>query len=278
VSASFSGVEIFDNEARLNGGGIYVYKGMLDLDGVPVEGNDAGEYGGGILVYLAGLRAADSTVRGNAAALDGGGITTYSSISLEGVTVAHNTAGRDGGGINNSNGSTSWFTNTTFSGNAAALHGGGIFNNGRVSLRHVTLSGNGASSGGGLYNDDFAGVTAWLTNTIFADSTLGGNCFGDPLPARYSLDTDATCALTGTGNQSNLAALLSGLGDYGGPTWTHMLLPGSPALNGVSGSDAAPVDQRGELRPVGAYDIGAVERQADDSSLAARLRLPMIFR
>jgi hypothetical protein len=142
----------------------------------------------------------------------------------------------------------------------------------------VTAANNNATSGGGLYNYNFAGVTAWLTNTIIANSPLGGNCFGNPLPARYSLDSDSTCALTGTGNLAGLDPLLTALGPYGGPTWTHMLPVNSPALNAVVGSDAAAVDQRGRPRPVGAYDIGAVERQANDSDLAVRTLLPLLIR
>jgi hypothetical protein len=60
---------------------------------------------------------------------------------------------------------------------------------------------------------------------------------------------------------SNLTAgdpLLSPLGDFGGPTPTMALLPGSPARNSALTATTT-TDQRGLPRPVGAPDIGAYE-------------------
>ena len=62
-------------------------------------------------------------------------------------------------------------------------------------------------------------------------------------------------------------AKLGPLADYGGPTLTHALLSGSPAIDGGnpatpgSGGTACPTtDQRGETRPSGAAcDVGSVE-------------------
>jgi len=71
--------------------------------------------------------------------------------------------------------------------------------------------------------------------------------------------------------------LLAALGNYGGPllgadnrpTLVHMPKAGSPAIDGVVGSDAPSTDQRGVPRPQnggqgGGYDIGAVEVTAAD--------------
>ncbi len=53
---------------------------------------------------------------------------------------------------------------------------------------------------------------------------------------------------------------LAPLGDYGGATLTHALLPGSPALDMADPEHCEATDQRGVQRPVGANcDIGAVE-------------------
>ena len=55
--------------------------------------------------------------------------------------------------------------------------------------------------------------------------------------------------------------LLAPLGNYGGPTQTMALLPGSPAINaGTNGPGIPTTDQRG-LGRVGAVDIGAFESQ-----------------
>jgi hypothetical protein len=81
-------------------------------------------------------------------------------------------------------------------------------------------------------------------------------------------------------NPNGLDPLLTGLGNYGGPTLVHMLKLGSPAIDGVVGTDAPTADQRGAPRPnpFGSFDIGAVERQPNDSDLAPRLYLPLIVR
>jgi hypothetical protein len=62
----------------------------------------------------------------------------------------------------------------------------------------------------------------------------------------------------------SLAKILDGLADNGGPTKTHALKPGSPALNAVPSGNArcTGADQRGVLRPQppgGSCDIGAFE-------------------
>src|SRR5262249_52070792 len=62
----------------------------------------------------------------------------------------------------------------------------------------------------------------------------------------------------------NVNPLLGPLQDNGGPTLTHALLPGSPAIDGGDPTDAPEWDQRGEgfYRVVGKnIDIGAYEDQ-----------------
>jgi len=59
--------------------------------------------------------------------------------------------------------------------------------------------------------------------------------------------------------------LLGPLQDNGGPTWTHALLPGSPAIDQGS-STGLPFDQRGVNRP---YDVLTVPNAADGSDIGA---------
>jgi hypothetical protein len=55
--------------------------------------------------------------------------------------------------------------------------------------------------------------------------------------------------------------LLEPLANNGGPTWTHELKVGSPAVDAAVCSPAFDTDQRGVLRPQGSgCDIGAYER------------------
>jgi hypothetical protein len=69
--------------------------------------------------------------------------------------------------------------------------------------------------------------------------------------------SDVQGGYSGTGNL-NQDPLLAPLGDYGGPTQTMPLLPGSAAIDAGTSSGAPTTDQRGISR-VGAVDIGAFE-------------------
>jgi hypothetical protein len=60
------------------------------------------------------------------------------------------------------------------------------------------------------------------------------------------------------------------LGNHGGETRTHALVPLSPAVDHGNNVDGLTVDQRGSgfLREVGAAaDIGAYERQVNDDEI-----------
>jgi len=107
-----------------------------------------------------------------------------------------------------------------------------------------------------MYNDVDANPT--LRNTIVANSIAGGDCSGDGAITSegYNLDSDGTCGFTGEGDLSNTDPLLGPLQDNGGPTLTHALLAGSPAIDGGNPAGCTDplgnpltTDQRGELRP-----------------------------
>jgi hypothetical protein len=70
---------------------------------------------------------------------------------------------------------------------------------------------------------------------------------------------DGRATPNGTTDQSNTNALLGPLADNGGPTLTHALLAGSPAIDAAVGVCPA-TDQRGVARPQGdGCDAGAFE-------------------
>ena len=183
--------------------------------------------------------------------------------------------------------------NTTVSGNRAFTNGfavggtgGGLYNGGAMTLSNVTVSDNEAvgidgGTGGGIFNDTRFSRDAVVTirNTIVAGNrsdVAGADCFGTLQSQGYNLiQAPDGCTLAGvtTGNRLNVDALLGPLQDNGGPTPTHALLAGSPALDagnpatpgsGPSACEAA--DQRGVSRPQDGdadgsvrCDIGAVE-------------------
>ena len=56
--------------------------------------------------------------------------------------------------------------------------------------------------------------------------------------------------------------MLGPLAANGGPTWTHALMVGSPAIDAASTPDCPRTDQRGVLRPQGrGSDIGSYKRR-----------------
>ncbi len=125
-----------------------------------------------------------------------------------------------------------------------------------MTLLNSTISGNRAiSHAGGIDN---WGGTVTLSNTIVANNLLSGDCWGDIISDGYNLDSDNTCNLTATGDITNTDPLLGPLQNNGGPTETHALLGGSPAIN--TSSPACPAtDQRGVFRSDGLCDTGAYE-------------------
>ena len=172
--------------------------------------------------------------------------------------------------------------NSTLSGNTADS-GGAIFNIGigfpgvgTLTVSHSTFSGNSATSGngGGIYNaGGFGSALLYICNTILKTGATGGNILnnqGTVTSAGYNLSSDNGGGfLTATGDQINTDPMLGPLQNNGGPTFTHALLQGSPALNAGDPSfnpntfnPPLNFDQRGPgfSRVVnGRLDIGAFE-------------------
>jgi len=165
-------------------------------------------------------------------------------------------------------------TNCTISGNSSTSgNGGGVYVGGNASatLTNCTVSGNSASAnGGGLYS--FGGA-ATIGNTIVAANTTtssGPDAFGTVTSQGNNLigETDGSSGWIGSDLTGTIATpinpLLAPLGNYGGPTQTMPLLPGSPAID--TGSNAlipgGVTDQRGASFPRFVnvvVDIGAFE-------------------
>lgn len=255
-------------------------RGTLTVVDSIVRDNDHWSFGGGIRSMDGTLTITNSTISGNQSDMNGGGIFhTGGPLTIRGSTISGNTARRTtaiGGGIITGNGTTATIVNSTVSGNTANGEAGGISNaGGTLTIVSSTITDNHAPVAGGL-----AGV-ATLTNTILAGNTPT-DCWVSPL-------TDGGSNLVGTGcnglidgkngtmagtPEAPLDPLLGPLADNGGPTWTHALLPGSPAIGTGRGevcADAATVagrDQRGETRPAGPYcDIGAYDTALPATSL-----------
>jgi hypothetical protein len=224
------------------------------------------------------------------------------------LTVNNSTLSGDsaisGGGIYNAGTGTLTVNASTLSGNTAT-NGGGLYNTGSLTITNSTLSGNSAQYVGGLYNasgnaiftnatlaqntasvsvggiDAYSG-TVLLHNTLVAGNRLKNATVDKPFDVVYSLASASDYNLIGDGrgglstakhnllgsSTSPLNPLLAKLGNYGGPTQTTALLPGSPAINAGSSSYGGSTDERGKSR-VGGPDIGAFESQGFTISVSS---------
>jgi CSLREA domain-containing protein len=270
-----SNVEASDNAAGGPGGGVFASgNASVAVSAAHVVGNSAiGGPGGGMFesAVVGDTTIDGSTFDGNAAfgSLAGGLYVSQGGVlTLRGSTFSANQAtgvASLGGGIYNSSAAGSTVVNSTFSGNLAGNQGGAFYAVSQVAFTNVTFSDNGAPGAGGAVFNGGGGVT--LVSTILARSTAGGQCGGGAFTSGgNNLDDGSSCALAGPRDQSGLDALLGPLQDNGGPTLTHALLPGSPAIDAGNGPACPPSDQRGVTRPtdgngdgVAACDVGAYE-------------------
>ena len=263
---SISGVTIRHGNTTGDGGGIW-NKGTLSVASSQLTANTAANDGGGIR-NDGSLVLVDSTVSVNTAGFAGDGILNSGTLAITGSTVGGNNAG----GIFNTRFGTLTITNGTISNNHNTLRGGGIENRGELTLINSTVAGNTSGIEGGGINLEFGG-TADLVNTIIANNPTGGDCALDDFTSLgHNLDSDGTCNLTEATDLPNADPLLGPLQHNGGPTLTHALLPGSPAIDAGEDAAAPATDQRGVPRPQGARsDIGAYERGPDCAGRASTI-------
>ena len=292
---------VLNNAARIQGGGLF-NRNELTITRTTFSANSANSKGGGLYnesSIAVATNIIDSTFDSNVATVAGGGIYNNSAqganpgrITLTGSTLSNNHAGVRGGAIFNNDIVT--LLNSTISTNSANSVGGGIYNSvlldptdgvtvlsaGDVTLTNVTVVRNSTDgTGGGLVN--VSGATTTLRNTIVAANsaastgvdlqgvftTLGTNFIGQAGQA-----TGLTNGVMGdqVGSASSpFDPVIGPLADNGGPTLTHALQTGSPAINAGDNSGGEPVDQRGGRRPTdNTADIGAFEIQENRISIA----------
>jgi hypothetical protein len=231
---------------------------------------------GGLANNLGRMTVTDCLISGNI----GSGVQTNGSLVMTGTTVAGNVGDFLGGGLFVGYGDAQ-VTNCTFSGNADREAGGGIAIYGLTTLEltSVTITGNTAlgtntsfTGGGGLFLLPNSNEYAVVRNTLIAgnsSATTSPDVHGTVISLGYNL---VGAADGSTGWRSNdvlgtasapIDAVLGPLQDNGGPTPTHALLFGSPAiLRGDPALGGSP-DQRGTPRvhsgvnppvDVGAFD------------------------
>ena len=239
-------------------GGMVSDRGALTLSDSSVV-NNVGTDGGGIFNEATNratmVTITNSTISGNSATGNGGGIFTQglggdATLTVSNSTISGNSATGNGGGIfSEATGleagasSTVEVSNSTLSGNSTATDGGAIYHaagsHGRASLfvNSSTISGNSTTgNGGGIDINNNSGVAGLeLGGTILNAGSSGQNIFNDGGTVTshgYNLSSDdGGGLLTGPSDQINTDPMLGPLQNNGGPTFTHALLPGSPAID-----------------------------------------------
>ena len=278
---------VSQNTAHCGAAGIYNVAGTLTVSNSTITGNTGEVSGGGIYSFSGTLAVSDSAISENTAEYGGGIYNRFGSLTVSASTISGNTANGQGGGLYSSTDSdftTSKTTiaNTTISGNSATDdYGGGVFNYGGLTeIGHSTITDNSAPAGKG------SGVASYgdaVTSTEIYSSIISANdnpentgtdvdfvedSTNSFVSEGYNLvgDGNATAAFNKNGDQRGVAdPRLGPLQDNGGPTDTHALLAGSPAIDavpvGTNGCAADfTADQRGVHRPLGgACDAGSVE-------------------
>ena len=243
----------------INGGNLYrvfhiIGSAAVTMTDLTIQGGRAAD-GAGIFVDGGDLTVISSTIQLNAADNHGGGIHNLAgSVTLLNSTVNGNTAVTSGAAIF-SQGGTANITNSTVNGNTAP-DGSAIYSdNSDVQILNSTIHQNSAATGAGIAHISGSLV---LKNTIVSGSSPGTNCSGAVVSNGHNLADDTSCNLTEPSDFPDVNPLLGLLADNGGPTWTHALLFGSPAIEGGDDAQCPPTDQRGSPR-FGVCDIGAYE-------------------
>jgi hypothetical protein len=215
------------------------------ISGFTIRNGHAGTAGGGIdNENVSTVTVTNCTLSGNVAGL-GSGIFNGGTLTIANSTLSGNMASEGGGTYNDGSG-TLTITNSTISSNMAALAGGASFNLGTMHIANSTLSDNSAALGT-IHTEG----TLETGNTILDTGAAGGKIFdnsGTIISHGYNLcSDDGGGFLTGPGDQINTNPMLGPLQDNGGPTFTHELLNGSPAIDAGDPNFTPPpfFDQRG---------------------------------
>jgi hypothetical protein len=250
AKAALEGLTVQAGKAPIAGGGIF-NAGSLALNNDTLSGNVAGlggGLGGGGIYNVGTMSISNTTLSGNSAPY-GGGIRNAGNLVVSDTTLSLNSA-PFGGGIYDDNSGTLMVRAATISANSATFAGGGIDNLGTLELVDTIVAGNQVSNGTG---PDVSGQV-----NVASAYNLIGNGTG-----AFGILSGVNHSHVGT-NMVPINPMLASLGNYGGPTRTMALLPGSPAIGAGEAFPGITTDQRG-MPVANPPDVGAYQTKAVSS-------------
>jgi predicted outer membrane repeat protein len=240
-----------------------VTQGQVEIRRVRFERNESAFGEGAVFVNFVNtsFEVEDSIFQDNESA--GGGIIANQGFFEVANSLFYDNNSTTGGVLYNQNGDA-YFTNVTMSKSYADVGQTIWQSGGTVDLNRVTIVGDTVGNGSNLHVE--GGGTMVLSNTVVVRPPSGGNncnANGGTIQSNgFNLSDDASCdgAFTANGDDGSVDPELGPLADNGGPTPTHLPLPGSPLVDGGNAVACPAIDQRGVERPQdAACDIGAVE-------------------
>lgn len=256
--------EIFELNNATNGGAIAVgflgVSATVNLNNSIVRNNTATSTGGGVAIAGSGSLFSNNTVFGGSTtaagntAPSGAAIFSSGGGALRQVTIAGNTTTANPAFAMNAG--LFSIANSTISTNPGI---GGLF----ISAGLLVLANNTVTLNGNIGIQQ-AGGSVSMGNTIVANNT-GVDYLGSFSSVGNNLIGNTTGIVSGpiASDLVNVNPLLGPLAANGAvfPSFTHALLPGSPALNAGNNATAASltIDQRGSTRFFQTVDIGAYE-------------------
>ena len=242
----------FDSNVASSAGAVYNSGTMTILDSAFTNNSAPGGTGGAIH-NLGDLALRSTTIDGNGARF-GGGVSVFGTADISGSTFSNNSTAGDSGDLSGAGllaaGPTT-VSNSTFSGNEATTGNGGGFaiqDSAAVDLNQVTIVDNHADSGSGgaVYNSS---GSMTLANSLLAFNSAGAqaDCSNNISLGYNFFRLLGGCTPTSTDIAGDVGSpldpLLGPLQDNGGPTATHALLAGSPAIDAADpGSVVAELD------------------------------------
>jgi hypothetical protein len=200
---------------------------------------------------LSALTISSGSATGTGTAGDGGAIDNFGTLTVSGCTLSNNTAVGGGAICNELTGNLTVENNCVLTGNYASNSGGGINNDGTVTISNTTLSNN-STGYGGAGGAIMSGGTMTITSSILSSNsaTIGGSgggiensgkltvassaLFSNTAGMGGGIDSGGTLTVNGGSLLNNHAGTGGGISGQGTVSISGCTLAGNSASWGTS--------------------------------------------